>query len=127
MEFVAAQRRKKRVHTEAFRQAVIQACCEPGASVAGVALANGVNANLVRKWMTQRGVKPAGRQTPAVRAVANPSATAGEFVPVAITLPTAAHSLGIRIEVRRASSVVQIDWPLAAAGACGHWLREWLK
>ena len=41
MERAEAQHRKKQVHSEAFRQAVIQACCEPGASVAGVALANG--------------------------------------------------------------------------------------
>lgn len=126
MELAVTQRRKKRVHTEAFRQAVIQACCEPGASVAGVALANGVNANLVRKWMAQRGIKPAGRRTPGGRAVSTSAADAGEFVAVAITPPAVASTGGIRIEVRRASGMVQIEWPLAAAGECGHWLREWL-
>lgn len=32
--------RRRRNHTEEFKQAVITACCEAGASVAGIALAN---------------------------------------------------------------------------------------
>ena len=47
--------RRRRYHTEEFKQALIVACCEPGASVAGIALANGVNANQVRRWMRERG------------------------------------------------------------------------
>jgi len=35
--------RRRRHHPEEFKLAVIEACCEPGASVAGVAMANGVN------------------------------------------------------------------------------------
>lgn len=38
-------RRTRRTHSEAFKQSLIEACGEPGASVAGVALANGINAN----------------------------------------------------------------------------------
>ena len=41
---------------ENSKQAVIEACCEPGASVAGIAMANGVNANQVRRWMRERGM-----------------------------------------------------------------------
>jgi transposase len=33
------------------KQRLIQACFEPGASVAGLALKHGVNANLLRKWI----------------------------------------------------------------------------
>jgi transposase len=46
---------------EEFKQAVIAACCEPGASVAGIAMANGVNANQVRRWMRERGIEPPTR------------------------------------------------------------------
>lgn len=123
---IAKACRQKRVHSEEFRQAIIQACCEPGASVAGVSLANGLNANLVRKWMAQRGVEPPSRRMPVVRQEAVPTAAAAEFVPVSMT-PAAEPSPGIRIEVRRGGSNVQIEWPLAAAGECGVWLREWLR
>ncbi|MDR3409338.1 MAG: transposase, partial [Formivibrio sp.] len=51
-------------HPEEFKQAVIAACCEPGTSVSGIALANGVNANQVRRWMRERGVEPPTRRLP---------------------------------------------------------------
>ncbi len=49
--------RRRRYHPEEFKLAVIAACCEPGASVAGIALANGVNANQVRRWMRERSIE----------------------------------------------------------------------
>ena len=48
--------RRRRTHTESFKQSVINACQAPGASVAGVALTHGVNANQVRRWLRERGV-----------------------------------------------------------------------
>ena len=48
--------RHRRYHPEEFKQVVIEACCEPGASVAGIAMANGVNANQVRRWLRERGI-----------------------------------------------------------------------
>ena len=43
-------------HSEAFKQFPIEACCAPGASVAGVALANGINANQLRRWSKPPGI-----------------------------------------------------------------------
>ena len=40
-----------RKHSLESKRAIAQRCLVPGTSVAGVALANGVNANLVRKWI----------------------------------------------------------------------------
>jgi len=40
-----------RRHSLEFKRTIVQRCLAPGASVAGVALAHGVNANLVRKWI----------------------------------------------------------------------------
>nr|HNH62472.1 transposase [Thauera aminoaromatica] len=46
-------RRSRRTHSEAFKQSVVSACREPGVSVAGLALANGLNANRVHRWMRE--------------------------------------------------------------------------
>ena len=43
--------RRRRRHTEEFKAQVIAACLQPGVSVAAVALANGLNTNLVRLWV----------------------------------------------------------------------------
>jgi transposase len=40
---------KRRYDPQAKRK-LIEACLEPGTSLAGLALAHGVNANLLRKW-----------------------------------------------------------------------------
>jgi transposase-like protein len=36
-----------------FKTRVITACQQAGASIAGIALANGVNANLVHRWIRE--------------------------------------------------------------------------
>ncbi len=44
----------RRYFSKAHKEAVIAKCLAPGASLAGVALANRFNANLVRKWVRDR-------------------------------------------------------------------------
>ena len=73
--------RRRRNHTEEFKQAVIAACCEAGASVAGIALANGVNANQVRRWMREPGIEPPSRSLPA-RSISPARGTEPAFMPV---------------------------------------------
>lgn len=111
-------------HSKEFKDELVHACSTPGTSVAGVALANGVNANLLRKWMHARGVA-----APDSRARSLPTATtriASEFMPVMIT-PSAPAMAEIRIEARRGTAVVKVEWPVSAAGECAAWLRDWLK
>ena len=52
--------RIKRRHSDEFKARVVAACEGRGASVAGVSMAHGVNANLVRKWIIKkrRGLVP---------------------------------------------------------------------
>ena len=54
---VTNPRRTRRTHSEA-KQSLIEACGVPGASVARVALVNGINANQLRRWMREQGVEP---------------------------------------------------------------------
>ena len=46
----------RRYFSKSHKEAVIGKCLVPGASLAAVALANGFNANLVRKWVREQGV-----------------------------------------------------------------------
>jgi len=116
--------RRKRRHSEEFKDELVRACSEPGVSVAGIALANGVNANLLRKWMGARGVTaPSLRRRVESK---EPVARTPEFLPVAIT-PAEPSQPEIRIEARRGNAVVKIEWPVAAAAECAAWLRGWLK
>ncbi len=107
--------RRRLHHPEEFKQAVIEVCCERGASVAGIALANGVNANQVR-CMHERGIEPPTLRlpTPLVEAAL---AMAPEFVQLPIA-PAEPGSRDIRIEIRRGNAAVKVNWPVQASGDC---------
>jgi transposase len=64
MERAAPARRVKRRHSAEFKARVLTECAVRGASVAGVALAHGVNANLVRKWIVAQRRASAPTSTP---------------------------------------------------------------
>lgn len=118
---VVIPRRGRRTHSEAFKRSVIAACREPGVSVAGVALANGLNANQVHRWMRERCIAPPSRRTP--HAAEIEERVESGFVPVQVA---PAVEPVIRLEVQRGSVRMKLEWPVQAADACGAWLREWL-
>ena len=115
--------RRRRRHSEEFKVKVAEECRRPGVSIASVALANGMNANLLRKWVAER--EAAGSPPRALPPVTAPTA---EFValPVVAT-PKPAEGSDIRIDLRRGAMTVTISWPAQAAGDCAAWLREWLR
>lgn len=113
----------RRRHRPEFKQQVVDACLQAGASVAGVALAHGLNANLVRRWLQERGELPPSRRL-ASAPVREPEAL--EFVPLRID-PVGVSSVDIRLDLRRGGTTVSIQWPVSAADACGAWLRDWLR
>jgi len=108
--------RRRRRHSDEFRERVVAECATPGVSVASVALANGLNANLLRNWIVAAKQLASGTSS---------SADPG-FVPVA--LPAAqSFSSEISIELRRGETTVQVRWPIQAAEECAAWLRTWLR
>ena len=113
---------RRRHHSEEFKQAVIEACCEPGASVAGIALANSVNANQVRRWMRERGI-----EVPRRRLLMPATKPAPAMAPEFVQLPLAPAAPDIRIEIRRGNTAIKVDWPVQASGGCAAWLSDWLR
>ena len=120
MQTKSAPRRR---HAAELKARVLAACNEPGASVAAIALAHGLNANLVHKW--RRGVAPPVRPP----ASSDAGHGAGEFIALALPSREAvpAALADIRIELRRGATSVAVSWPLAAADQCAAWLRGWLR
>jgi len=138
----------RRRHGAEFKAKVLAACDEPGASISGVALAHGLNANLVRQWRAGRGVKLAGvTVTPPARSKApkSPASTTSpllgahpEFVAIEMSAPattkgsfaggradtTPSAEPLIQIELRRGPLHLNVRWPTSAADDCTAWLRE---
>ena len=55
---------QRRMHGAEIKAQVLAECQQPDVSVAAVALAHGLNVNLVRKWLVGRGIKRTGLPAP---------------------------------------------------------------
>jgi transposase len=113
-----ASRPTRRFYSPEFKTQVTQECRQSGASVAGVALSHGINANIVHRWLRE--------QTPSALAVQSQA-----FVPVTFNDSAPGPALhaepDIRVEVQRAHTTIVVKWPLQGGAACAAWLREWLR
>jgi transposase len=49
----------RRTYSLAAKRVLVQLCSRPGISVAGMALAHGINANMLRRWMLKYPAVPA--------------------------------------------------------------------
>ena len=124
-------RRAHRRHGAEFKGQVIRACRQPGVSVASVALANGLNANMLRRWVSEAGrvgpVVAGGQSAVAVSAAAAAGGLPG-FVAVQMpTPPAAAAQPDIHIELTRGPTTIVMRWPAALASSCASCLREMLR
>jgi transposase len=148
-----SRRATRRRHPAELKDKVLAACEQPGTSVAEVAQAHGLNANLVHKWRRLRDARRSPSTaivTPAKAAeVSVPLAWAGAATAVTTQRPVATRTLAdaasasafvalqlekpssapadIRLELRRGTATVIVNWPIQDAAACGTWLREWLR
>ena len=135
-------RSQRRVHGAEFKTQVLAECMQPGASVAAVALAHGLNVNLLRKWLVGRGIKRTGLAAP--RTVTrkpsgiDTSVPSLQFIPVEIAPASVAATAAaaapeqteppdaeeIRVELTRGATQLCVRWPSTQAAACAAWLHE---
>lgn len=113
--------RRRGRYSEAFKAQIVVACEAPGVSTAAVALANGLNANLVRRWVAlSRGEEVVAPAQPGDAPEPTPA-----FVSLPVAPSTAVPAAEIRLELRNGSQMVTLYWPLLAAGQCLAALKDW--
>lgn len=98
---------------------MIEEASAAGASVAGVALANGLNANLLRKWLKASGTKGV---VPILRAAAEQT-----VIPVTAIEKSSAAGGEVRLDIRRGGLNVQMAWPLSELAKLNAMLNELLR
>lgn len=114
-------RSKRRRHSAEFKARVVAECLRPGVSLAAIALRSGLNANLLRRWVSK-----------AEGSISSGNGSA-RFVPVTLDrgsstkrMTTPEATADIRIEIERAGTRVSVSWPMQAASSCAAWVRELL-
>jgi len=69
--------RRRRRYSDEFKAKVAEECRRPGVSIASVALAHGLNANLLRKWVAERETPGVVRRNQ-IKRTPGPNRTHGE-------------------------------------------------
>ena len=108
--------RKRRRHSAELKAQILTECAAPGASVAKVAMAHGINANIVHSW--RKLAREAGAVT-----------VSQQFVPVAVATSAVPSSdkQAIEVELRRGAVTVKLSWPMSSAMDLSGWMRELLR
>ena len=120
-------RRRRRNHSEQFKADAIAACRQPGMSIAAAALARQINANLLRRWVTDAERAAAGTEA-AISAAAPERAPIQNEGFIALPLPAqATDTAPIQIEIRRGKLTLIVQWPRSAMHECAVWLRDVLR
>lgn len=111
--------RSWRRHSAEFKARVIELARQPGVSTAAVALVNGLNANMLRRW-----VREADECVPSSAHKDVAEVPAFVQLPVPQEVPPASVQVPSRIsvEIRRSGTTVQAELPMDARSAA--WLRE---
>lgn len=121
IQMPAAGRRHSRYGLE-FKRQIVAACHEPGVSKAAVAMANGLNANMLRRWVVESSQDSAGQLTKITSPL--PAQATPDFIALKFAPPPLVSQADIRIELQHARGAIQIHWPVAASNQCAQWLRE---
>lgn len=115
---MTSDKKTRRRYSELKKAQVLAECSEPGASVAKVAMAHGINANVVHRW---RQLSHGQAQTGLAKT--------NEFIALPLTAPTepAAAVPDVRLELRRGPVSITVTWPVSAATELAAWTRELLR
>ena len=100
---------KRRRFSKAFKAKIVKACDQPDASVAGVVLANGLNANQVHRWRRAAKTKTAECSVPT------------DFLPIAVH-ERASQSAETTVIILEVGSI-KAHWPLSQIQDSITWLR----
>lgn len=113
---VVSPGRRRRAHSEEFKRELVELCLEPGVSVAAIAMAHGVNANLVFGWR-RRHLEATGQREPV-----EPATPPAVLLPVSISaapcearrapLPSASSTRSGTIEIEIAGVHVRLRGPV---------------
>jgi transposase-like protein len=122
----------RRTHSPEFKVRVMAACRQPGASIAAVALAHGINANVVHKWLVGIGMKRSGQHLPAAAPSPPSPVTLMQFVPVGLSASCTERSVSsgtqdIRLDLDLGAMQIKLHCPRGrapSAAALLHALAE---
>ena len=124
-----AVRRTKRTYSADTKAELIAACLVPGASIAAIANAHDMNANVLHRWLkVQRQSALSSNACAEVATLQAPAPQLPSFIslPLAMKPPEPVQRV-IQVEVRKGALMMTVTWPISAASDFAHWSTAILK
>lgn len=121
-------RRTHRTYSAQFKVEMVAACTKPGASISALALAQGMNPNVLHRWL--REYERDARHRPGTVAASGSKtvAPAGGFVPLALSAPIAASKpAAIEVELHKGDIHLVIRWPANQSSELATWTTALLR
>ena len=104
---IRTNRTGRRTYTDTFKLTVVGQCNEPGVSLAAVAMAHRINANLVRRWVRHRDMPDAKAKEVA------------KLLPVTIEAKSATPGVDIGKRTNSNAATIEIEVYGARIRLCG--------
>jgi transposase len=127
-------RRTHRTYTREFKVELVGACQVSGASIAAIAGAQGMNANVLHRWLKEHarsgchGQRIDSGNANASRSSVTLRSPAPAFIPVQLPArdpePVAQ---AIKAEVRKGALTMSITWPISTSADFASWATSILK
>jgi len=117
-------KRSWRRHSDEFKARLVELALEPNASMASVALANGINANMLRRWVR---ASSSSTGLPVTSEYDSRNAPGLSFMqlPMQVDKPapaTAVSAPAIEVQIHRGQTRVVVSLPMGSSSAA--WVRE---
>ena len=118
-----------RTYTPEFKAQLVAACQRPGASIAALAGQQGMNANVLHRWLKEH--QHSGRHqltASSMRAGNGVTSPTPAFMPLALPAATAVSKESeVKIKLRKGALSMVVTWPLSAAAELASWTAAVLK
>jgi transposase len=94
--------------------------------MAAVALANGLNANVLRRWVNEHETTSKAIAFAPKPSDGTPTQPVPAFIPVQLGRESAPDQ-NIKMELRTGAVLLNITWPVSAASECAAWVAAVIR
>lgn len=127
-----AAQRTHRTYAREFKAELVAACQVPGMSIAAVAGAHGMNANVLHRWLNEHARSGCHGQRidsgNASRSSVALHSQAPAFIPVHLPAPGPEPlAQTIKVELRKGALTMSVTWPSSASADFASWAASILK
>jgi len=122
-------RRTHRTYTPEFKAELVRACQQPGASIEALAGRQGMNANVLHRWLKEHQRSGCHQLAkPCMPTITVAPSPAPAFIALALPPVTPVpKEQEIKVELRKGALSMTMTWPLSAAADLASWTVALLK